>query len=237
MKKLIFKLCASSMLVVAVDCSIAFAGDVTKYVNPLFGTTTLWEKKDLGYEMSENPIYRTVLTEQGRRPAQGKTRAWGGETYPGASMPHGMVQASPVTCWGSGTGYQYEDPFIYGFFHTSHGHWGQGHFPTLPISGNFNPEDYASTYSHKKEVAQAGYYSVYLNKYKVNSELTVNYRSAHHRHTFKNGKNKHIMMNLSRTNSVRPGNAQWTFEQIDEHTFKGSQNGIDRKSTRLNSSH
>lgn len=214
------------MLVVAGDCSIAFAGDVTKYVNPLFGTTTLWEKKDLGYEMSENPIYRTVLTEQGRRPAQGKTRAWGGETYPGASMPHGMVQASPVTCWGSGTGYQYEDPFIYGFFHTSHGHWGQGHFPTLPISGNFNPEDYASTYSHKKEVAQAGYYSVYLNKYKVNSELTVNYRSAHHRHTFKNGKNKHIMMNLSRTNSVRPGNAQWTFEQIDEHTFKGSQNGM-----------
>ena len=76
MKKLI--LCASSMLVVAGDCSIAFAGDVTKYVNPLFGTTTLWEKKDLGYEMSENPIYRTVLTEQGRRPAQGKTRAWGG---------------------------------------------------------------------------------------------------------------------------------------------------------------
>lgn len=214
------------MLLVAGDCSMALAGDVTKYVNPLFGTTTLWEKKDLGYEMSENPIYRTVLTEQGRRPAQGKTRAWGGETYPGASMPHGMVQASPVTCWGSGTGYQYEDPTIYGFFHTSHGHWGQGHFPTLPISGTFNPDDYASTYSHKKEVAQAGYYSVYLNRYKVHSELTVNYRSAHHRHTFKSGKNKYIMINLSRTNSVRPGNARWTFEQIDEHTFKGSQEGM-----------
>lgn len=214
------------MLLVAGDCSMALAGDVTKYVNPLFGTTTLWEKKDLGYEMSENPIYRTVLTEQGRRPAQGKTRAWGGETYPGASMPHGMVQASPVTCWGSGTGYQYEDPTIYGFFHTSHGHWGQGHFPTLPISGTFNPDDYASTYSHKKEVAQAGYYSVYLNRYKVHSELTVNYRSAHHRHTFKSGKNKYIMINLSRTNSVRPGNARWTFEQIDELTFKGSQEGM-----------
>lgn len=226
MKKIAYQLLAAGMLVVSAGTSVAVAGDVTKYVNPLYGTTTLWDKKDLGYEMSENPIYRTVLTEQGRRPAQGKTRAWGGETYPGAAMPHGMVQASPVTCWGSGTGYQYEDPAIYGFFHTSHGHWGQGHFPTLPVTGNFNPEDYASTYSHKKEVAQAGYYSVYLDRYKVQSELTVSFRSAHHRHTFRNAKGKTIMMNLSRTNSVRPGNARWSFEQVDDHTFKGSQNGM-----------
>lgn len=225
-KRSILKLFASGMLFATTASNVAMAGDVTKYVNPLFGTTTLWDKEDLGYEMSENPIYRTVLTEEGRRPAKGKTRAWGGETYPGASMPHGMVQASPVTCWGSGTGYQYEDPYIYGFFHTSHGHWGQGHFPTLPVSGNFNPDNYASTYSHKKEVAQAGYYSVYLVRYKVNAELTVNFRSAHHRHTFKKGKDKHIMMNLSRTNSVRPGNARWTFEQVDDNSFKGSQNGM-----------
>ncbi len=215
------------MFVSAAFCPIALAGDITKYVNPLFGTTTLWDKKDLGYEMSENPVYRTVLTEEGRRPAQGKTRAWGGETYPGAAMPHGMVQASPVTCWGSGTGYQYEDPAIYGFFHTSHGHWGQGNFPTLPVSGTFNPEDYASGYSHKKEVAQAGYYKVYLDRYKVNSELTVSYRSAHHRHTFKSGKDKHIMMNLSRTNSVRPGNVRsWNFRQLDEYTFQGTQGNM-----------
>lgn len=226
MKKFILKTLIAGMLVGSANCCLVSAGDVTKYVNPLFGTTTLWDKKDLGYEMSENPIYRTVLTEQGRRPAQGKTRAWGGETYPGAAMPHGMVQASPVTSWGSGTGYQYEDPAIYGFFHTSHGHWGHGHFPTLPISGKFNPDNYASTYSHKNEVAQAGYYKVYLDRYKITSELTVNYRSAHHRHTFKSAKDKHIMMNLSRTNSVRPGNARWTFEQVDDKTFTGSQNGM-----------
>lgn len=225
MKRHLIKTIAAGMLIASAS-SVAWAGDVTKYVNPLFGTTTLWDKKDLGYEMSENPIYRTVLTEEGRRPAKGKTRAWGGETYPGAAMPHGMVQASPVTCWGSGTGYQYEDPTIYGFFHTSHGHWGQGHFPTLPVWGEFNPDDYTSAYSHKNETAQAGYYKVYLNRYKVASELTVSFRSAHHRHTFKNGKDKHIMMNLSRTNSVRPGNAKWTFEQVDGKTFKGSQNGM-----------
>lgn len=214
------------MLAAAVGCATASAGDFTKYVNPLFGTTTLWEKDDLGYEMSENPVYRTVLTEEGRRPAKGKTRAWGGETYPGAAMPHGMVQASPVTCWGSGAGYQYEDSVIYGFFHTSHGHWGQGHVPTLPVRGDFNPDDYASGYSHKKEVAKAGYYSVYLDRYKVKAELTVSFRSAHHRHTFSGVRDKHIIMNLSRTNSVRPGNARWTFEQVCDTAFKGSQNGV-----------
>lgn len=226
MKKRYVITIVSGLMFLAGNCFVSHAGDITRYVNPLFGTTTLWDKEDLGYEMSENPIYRTVLTEQGRRPAHGKTRAWGGETYPGAALPHGMVQVSPVTCWGSGTGYQYEDPTIYGFFHTSHGHWGQGHFPTLPVAGEFNPDDYASAYSHKKEVAQAGYYSVYLNRYKVNSEVTASYRSAHHRHTFRSGKDKHIMINLSRTNSVRPGNARWTFELVDENTFKGSQNGM-----------
>ena len=226
MKKFVCKFLFTCLLLAVVGGTSVFAGDITRYVNPLFGTTTLWDKKDLGYEMSDNPEYRTVLTEEGRRPAHGKTRAWGGETYPGASMPHGMVQASPVTCWGSGTGYQYEDKEIYGFFHTSHGHWGQGHFPTLPIQGNFDPDDYASVYSHKKEVAKAGYYSVYLDRYKITSELTVSYRSVHHRHTFRSGKDKHIMMNLSRTNSVRPGNARWTFSKVGDYAFKGSQNGM-----------
>lgn len=227
MKNRLYGMLVAGMLVSAAEGTVALAGDITKYVNPLFGTTTLWEKEDLGYEMSEDPIYRTVLTEEGRRPAKGKTRAWGGETYPGAAMPHGMVQASPVTCWGSGTGYQYEDPAIYGFFHTSHGHWGQGHFPTLPVSGTFDPEDYASAYSHKKEEARAGYYRVYLDRYKVDTELTVGHRSAHHRHTFKSAKGKHLMMNLSRTNSVRPGNIRdWSFKQLDDHTFQGSQGGM-----------
>ena len=67
---------ALSFFTLTLDCAAALAQGVTKYVNPLFGTTTLWDKEDLGYEMSENPIYRTVLTEQGRRPAQGKTRGW-----------------------------------------------------------------------------------------------------------------------------------------------------------------
>ncbi|MCD8269195.1 MAG: hypothetical protein LUD46_12610 [Parabacteroides sp.] len=65
------------------------------YVNPLYGSTTLWDSIDLGYKPSPHPEFRTVLTEQGRRPAQGYTRAWGGETFPGSTLPHAMVQATP----------------------------------------------------------------------------------------------------------------------------------------------
>ena len=75
MKKYTLKTWIAGMLMTSAICNPIWAGDITQYVNPLFGTTTLWDKKDLGYEMSDNPIYRTVLTEQGRRPAQGKTRA------------------------------------------------------------------------------------------------------------------------------------------------------------------
>ena len=61
MKRFFLKTLIAGMLVGSANCCLVSAGDVTKYVNPLFGTTTLWDKKDLGYEMSENPIYRTVL--------------------------------------------------------------------------------------------------------------------------------------------------------------------------------
>lgn len=70
---------------------------LTEYVNPFLGTATLWEPEDLGYT-------RKI-----------KSRTWGAETYPGATLPNAMVQLSPVTQFRSGAGYQYEDTVIYGF--------------------------------------------------------------------------------------------------------------------------
>lgn len=43
------------------------SGKLTEYVNPLLGSATLWDKKDLGYERHK------------------KTRTWGAETYPGTT--------------------------------------------------------------------------------------------------------------------------------------------------------
>ncbi|HEY9262183.1 MAG TPA: glycoside hydrolase family 92 protein, partial [Chitinophaga sp.] len=72
----------------------------TKYVNTFVGTAPLTDPKILGYELPQG------------------WRSWAGLTFPGSSLPNAMVQLSPITAYGSGAGYQYEDTFIYGFTHT-----------------------------------------------------------------------------------------------------------------------
>ena len=138
------------------------------YVNPFLGTATLWDSKDIGY----TPTHRT----------------WGAEVFPGASLPNAMVQLSPVTQFGSGSGYQYEDPTIRAFTHTSKGHWNLCHIPLLPATGEFTPDDYSSPYSHKNESARPGYYQVFLERYGVNAELTSTLRCGFHKYTFKIGR-------------------------------------------------
>ena len=113
---------------------------LTSYVNPLLGTATLWEPEDLGY-------IRKI-----------KGRTWGAEVFPGSSLPNAMVQVSPVTQFRSGAGYQYEDSVIYGFSHTSKGHWNLLHVPILPVTGEVTANDYCSTFSHNNESARPGYF-------------------------------------------------------------------------------
>mgnify|MGYP000626950989 FL=1 len=155
---------------------------LTNYVNPLLGTATLWETKDLGYERHL------------------KTRTWGAEVFPGSSVPNAMVQLSPVTQFRSGAGYQYEDTAIYGFSHTNKGHWNLLHLPVLPVTGNVSSGDYASTYSHSNESARPGYYQVFLERYGVNAELTSTLRCAYHKYTFRPDDDKKVLVDITRTN-------------------------------------
>jgi len=134
---------------------------LTDYVNPFLGTATLLDSIDIGYR----PTHRT----------------WGAEAFPGSSVPNAMVQLTPITKFRSGSGYQYEDTVIYGFAHTSKGHWNLGHVPLMPVTGRVNPDDYSSTFSHKNESAHPGYYQVYLPRYDVNAELTSTLRCAFHK--------------------------------------------------------
>ena len=195
---------------------------LTHYVNPFHGTTTLWDSVDLGYKLNPNPEFRTVLTEFGRRPAKGITRAWGAECYPGATLPFAMVQATPVTMFGSGSGYQYEDTVIFAFFHSSKGQWGLGHVPILPFTGKITADNYHSNYKHENESAKAGYYQVYLERFGINAEMTTTLRCAFHKYTYRKGDEKKLLLNLSRMNSMRAGQ-RWTFKQESENTFSGSQ--------------
>ncbi len=173
---------------------------LTDYVNPFLGTATLWDSIDIGYK----PTHRT----------------WGGEAFPGSSLPNAMVQLTPVTQFHSGSGYQYEDTVIYGFAHTSKGHWNLCNIPLLPATGNINPDDYQSGYSHKNESAHPGYYQVYLQKYGVNAELTSTLRCAFHKYTFKTGNPEKVIADLSMSNErVR----SWDIHRESENVFTGFQ--------------
>jgi predicted alpha-1,2-mannosidase len=176
---------------------------VVNYVNPLLGTATLWDAKDAGFTPTR--------------------RVWGAEVFPGSSLPNAMVQLSPVTQFHSGSGYQYEDKVIYGFIHTSKGHWNLCNVPLMPVTGtSFTADDYKSAYSHKNESAHPGYYQVYLERYDINVELTSTLRCAFHKYTFKPGQSKKLIADLSMANErIR----EWNIHQEGENVFSGFQQG------------
>ena len=135
-----------------------------------------------------------------------------GHTYPGAQLPFGMVQLSPDTrndeSWDGCGGYHYSDPAILGFSHTHLSGTGvsdYGDILLLPISGEVNlkpgtrqnPESgYRSLFSHENEKASPGYYSVYLDDYKVKVELTASERVGFHRYIFDEAGEKTILLDL-----------------------------------------
>jgi predicted alpha-1,2-mannosidase len=170
------------------------------YVNPLLGTATLWDAKDAGF----------VPTK----------RVWGAEVFPGSSVPNAMVQLTPVTQFHSGSGYQYEDKVIYGFSHTSKGHWNLCYIPLLPATGTITADDYKSEFSHKNESAHPGYYQVYLERYGINAELTSTLRCAFHKYTFKTGEHKKLIADLSMSNERVKS---WNITQEGDNVFTGFQ--------------
>ncbi|MDR2146841.1 MAG: GH92 family glycosyl hydrolase [Tannerella sp.] len=196
-------LCGFTAFIIGFSCnSVTEKQDkkYTDYVNPLLGTTTLWDPADAGFTPTR--------------------RVWGAEVFPGSSLPNAMVQVSPVTMFRSGSGYQYEDTVIYAFTHTSKGHWNLCHIPVLPVTGSFSPDDYSSSYSHQNESAHPGYYRVFLERYGINAELTSTLRCAYHKYTFEKGKEKRLMLDLSISNErVR----DWNIERQSESVFTGYQ--------------
>jgi predicted alpha-1,2-mannosidase len=170
------------------------------YVNPLLGTATLTDSADAGYKPTR--------------------RVWGAEVFPGASLPNAMVQLSPVTKFHSGSGYQYEDTDIYGFIHTSKGHWNLCNVPLMPATGTIDADDYKSPFNHKNESAHPGYYQVFLERYGINAEMTSTLRCGYHKYTFKAGQHKELIADLAMSNErVR----SWDIKKVGKNVFTGFQ--------------
>ena len=138
-----------------------------------------------------------------------------GHTFPGATMPHGMVQLSPDTRlvgWDACAGYYYEDNSILGFSHTHLSGTGIGDYGDIlfmPVVGDTpiytgdidQPEKkgYRSLFSHDQETAYPGYYQVKLLDYDINVELTAALRAGMHRYTYPAGGEPRLIIDMEPT--------------------------------------
>lgn len=123
-----------------------------------------------------------------------------GHTFPGATVPFGLVQLSPETGnfgWDYCSGYRYEDSTITGFAHTHLSGTGGidlGDVLFFPFEGK-EPKKFISRFSHKNENASPGYYSVILDN-GVKAELTASPHTGLHRYTFNGNARAHILVDI-----------------------------------------
>lgn len=130
-----------------------------------------------------------------------------GHTYPGATAPFGMMQLSPDTRaygWDGCSGYHYSDSIIYGFSHTHLSGVGVPDYNDLLLVPQIKKAvtdpgykvqgGYGSKFKHSSEIAEPGYYEVYLEDPKVKVRLTTTDRCGIHEYTFKEKKGKKFIL-------------------------------------------
>ncbi|GAB3838840.1 GH92 family glycosyl hydrolase [Hymenobacter jeollabukensis] len=169
-----------------------------------------------------------------------------GHTFPGATVPFGMVQLSPDTdtlsyeqdgkynpdVYKYCAGYQYQDPTIVGFSHTHFsgtGHSDLGDFLLMPTAGplQLNPgtaqqpeRGYRSRFSHATEVAEPGYYRVKLEDHDILAELTATNRVGMHQYTFPQATDQaHLILDLMHGIYNYPDKNVWTFVRVENDTL------------------
>ena len=163
-----------------------------------------------------------------------------GHTYPGATVPFGMVQPSPDTRRlemfdAAGTydgevyrycsGYQYDDSTIAGFSHTHFsgtGHSDLGDISLMPVAGKARIEagaDHVSTFRHGTETAEPGYFRVRLADPGIGVELTATTRVAMHRYTFEQAGPESVVLDLTANIYDYDGKNVWTFVRVENDTL------------------
>ena len=157
-----------------------------------------------------------------------------GHTYPGAALPFGMVQLSPdtgVDGWDWCSGYHASDNSILGFSHTHLSGTGAsdyGDILFIPVTGdvNFNPgskenpdDGYRSRFKAESEKASPGYYSVLLDDYNIEVELTSTERCGFHNYSFPETENANIIIDLF--HGVHDQAIESYFKIIDNNKIEG----------------
>ena len=154
-----------------------------------------------------------------------------GHTFPGATAPFGMVQLSPDTrvdgSWDGCSGYHYDDSVIYGFSHTHLSGTGCSDYGDILLmpdegrslrftNGSDGKDSYGSTFLHRNETAEAGYYKVHLDN-GVDVELTASPRVGMHRYTYARQFNNTVLLDLQHRDEA----VETHLEIVNDSTVRG----------------
>ncbi|KEO75582.1 hypothetical protein EL17_00375 [Anditalea andensis] len=157
-----------------------------------------------------------------------------GHVFVGANVPFGAVQLGPVNItkgWDWCSGYHYSDSTIIGFSHTHLSGTGIGDLGdilVMPAIGRVNiqkgeaekPETgYFSYFSHDREKAKAGYYSVHLDRYDIEAEMTTTERTGFHRYSFPASQEAQLIFDLEE--GIADRSTETYVEALDEQTIVG----------------
>lgn len=122
-----------------------------------------------------------------------------GHVFVGANVPFGFVQLGPTSIpeeWDWTSGYHQSDSTVIGFSHTHLSGTGIGDLfdvTVMPVTGKVvyargtedNPASGLWSYADRgREQSRPGYYSVPLERYGINAEMTATARVGMHRYTF-----------------------------------------------------
>lgn len=168
-----------------------------------------------------------------------------GHTFPGACVPHGIVQLSPDTdtiphnvngvyqprVYEYCAGYQYKDSTIVGFSHThlsGTGHSDLGDILIMPFTGPLqtNPgtasdpdNGYRSRFSHNTEIARPGYYEVMLSDDAIKVQLTTTERVGIHKYTYPREASQKIIVDLNHAIYNYDGKVLWANLRVENDTL------------------
>ncbi|MBR9914935.1 MAG: glycoside hydrolase family 92 protein [Algicola sp.] len=152
-----------------------------------------------------------------------------GHTYPGATMPFGMMQLSPDTRldgWDGCSGYHYSDEYIYGFSHTHLSGTGVSDYgdillmPTNKVNFNNGSDEqpgYRDHFSHDNEIAEPGFYKVHLDSTNIDVELTVSQRSGIHKYQYPSSTSQFVILDLDHRDQL----LEYKIKKDNDSTISG----------------
>ncbi len=156
-----------------------------------------------------------------------------GTTNPGAVCPNGLMSVVPFNVMGSdlnkfdkdkgwwSTPYESKNSYFTGFSHVNLSGVGcpdLGSLLLMPTTGKLEVDyqQYGSEYSDEK--ASPGYYSNFLTKYQIKTEVAATLRTGISRFTFPKGES-HILLNLGQGLTNETGA---TARFVNDHEIEGS---------------